>query len=76
MIQALLVSNILCLFISTEVSQYHTKKGPLRTPLDVLRVKIGICTMRSFLCVLLEAWVSIMNKPKSGLRAFLRLLFS
>ena len=40
-IQALLVSNILCLFISTEVSQQHTKGGPLRTPLVIKRVKQG-----------------------------------
>jgi len=38
-IQALLVSNILCLFISTEVSQEHTKGGSQRAPLDILRVK-------------------------------------
>ena len=42
MIQALLVSNILCLFISTEVSQQHTKGGPQRTPLGILRVKAEI----------------------------------
>ena len=44
MIQALLVSNILCLFISTEVSQSHTKGGPLRTPLGILRVN-DCCAM-------------------------------